>query len=611
MPIEGGLVGPPQERGAEIVAGGLTRGGCGPVHILGTCPIGSTHLRPRSAVAAHAAGPLLVVGGAGTGKTPARCALRVARAGGAARPRRSSLSRTPSAAADALRAQVEDALERGFEELARPHVAGFCARLLRDEALEAGLDPFVVPVARADRLAMLLERVDELTLRRHDFRGNPAALLGGVIARIDRLKEGWSPPTTTRAGRPTLPRRATTRAEREREFAGSTPTTTGCCAEQGALDLGDLLLRAARAAARPARTCARASRRAGATCSSTTSRTSRSRRPAARHARWRRARQPHRDGRRRPGDPALPRRGAEEPARPRRRAAPTRTVVRLERSLRCPAAVSHAAQAVVAPNPGRIAKRLEAPARRRASRFWRCANERAQAQAVAAEVERLVRARASPPSGSRVLVRSVRNEGQAVAAALEERAVPHRLAGAAAFFQRAEVRDVLAWLRLLADPGDARRRRARARPPADRAAPARPRALHADRAAAQARHGLRARRRDRVAAAPARGARAHPRLPQAPPPAAGRARHHAARPLRAPPDRAARPAPPAAVRRAGRRRRAAAWRSRASASSPRVRAPRAAGDAARVRPLVAAVAEAGLPTTRTAPRERRARAVVR
>ena len=65
-----------------------------------------------------------------------------------------------------------------------------------------------------------------------------------------------------------------------------------------------------------------------------------------------------------------------------------------------------------------------------------------------------------------MLVRSVSGEGQAVAAALEERAVPYRLVGAAAFFQRAEVRDVLAWLRLLADPGDAGAVvRALARPP--------------------------------------------------------------------------------------------------------------------------------------------------
>ena len=54
-----------------------------------------------------------------------------------------------------------------------------------------------------------------------------------------------------------------------------------------------------------------------------------------------------------------------------------------------------------------------------------------------------------------MLVRSVRVEGQAVAAALDERVVPYRLAGAAALLDRAEVKDVLAWLRLLVDPGDA------------------------------------------------------------------------------------------------------------------------------------------------------------
>jgi DNA helicase-2/ATP-dependent DNA helicase PcrA len=100
-------------------------------------------------------------------------------------------------------------------------------------------------------------------------------------------------------------------------------------------------------------------------------------------------------------------------------------------------------------------------------RFWRCANERAQAQGVAAEIERLVRDGVAPADIG-VLVQSVRNEGQAVAVALDERSVPYRLIGAAAFFQRAEVRDVLAWLRLLADPTDAGAAvRALARPPVE------------------------------------------------------------------------------------------------------------------------------------------------
>ncbi len=98
--------------------------------------------------------------------------------------------------------------------------------------------------------------------------------------------------------------------------------------------------------------------------------------------------------------------------------------------------------------------------------FWRCANQRAQAQSVAADVERLVMREGVDPGRVLVLVPDITREGQAVAVALEERAVPHRVVGEGAFFQRAEIRDVLAWLRLLADPSDAPAVvRALARPP--------------------------------------------------------------------------------------------------------------------------------------------------
>ncbi len=98
--------------------------------------------------------------------------------------------------------------------------------------------------------------------------------------------------------------------------------------------------------------------------------------------------------------------------------------------------------------------------------FWRCAGERAQAQGVAADIERLIAREGVQPGDIAVVVPAMSGEGQAVAVALEERAVPHRLIGEAAFFQRAEIRDLLAWLRLLADPSDAAAGvRALARPP--------------------------------------------------------------------------------------------------------------------------------------------------
>src|SRR5260221_2809600 len=51
---------------------------------------------------------------------------------------------------------------------------------------------------------------------------------------------------------------------------------------------------------------------------------------------------------------------------------------------------------------------------------------------------------------------------------MEERSVPFHLAGPAALFQRPEVRDAIAWLRVLADPGDsAAAARALTRPPVE------------------------------------------------------------------------------------------------------------------------------------------------
>jgi DNA helicase-2/ATP-dependent DNA helicase PcrA len=98
--------------------------------------------------------------------------------------------------------------------------------------------------------------------------------------------------------------------------------------------------------------------------------------------------------------------------------------------------------------------------------FWRCTNERAQAQAVAREAEHLL-AGGTKPEEICVLVDDPARGGP-VAAAMEERGIPFHLSGPAALFQRPEVRDAIAWLRVLADPEDsAAAARALTRPPVE------------------------------------------------------------------------------------------------------------------------------------------------
>ena len=52
----------------------------------------------------------------------------------------------------------------------------------------AGADVAATALGAGDRLAMLVERIDELSLQQHDFGGNANALLGGFMRKIDRCK---------------------------------------------------------------------------------------------------------------------------------------------------------------------------------------------------------------------------------------------------------------------------------------------------------------------------------------------------------------------------------------------------------------------------------------
>src|SRR5205814_106887 len=138
--------------------------------------------------AVHADGALLLLGGPGTGKTDALLARFAWLTANGTAPERIALLASGASTAAALRAQVEALVQRAYEELVVATVPELCARLLRSGKPAAGLDPFAVSASAADRLALLLERIDELPLRSHDFQGNPAALLASFIERIDSLK---------------------------------------------------------------------------------------------------------------------------------------------------------------------------------------------------------------------------------------------------------------------------------------------------------------------------------------------------------------------------------------------------------------------------------------
>ena len=408
----------------------------------------------------HRGGPLLVLGAAGTGKSrviEARFRWLVEQ--GCA-PARLAVVTPSIGRADAVRGTLESALQDGYEELFVVTPVELAALLCGRVA--TGADVLGAMLGAGDRLAMLLERIDQLSLRRHDFGGNANALLGGFVRRIDRLKAElitaqdyaeWASGLSGTGADPSG-------AALEREFAEVYRAHEQMLADQGAKDAGDLLRDAltlvceqpsavrrfehlllddaqeldlasaslARALAGPTLTAA--------------------------------------------GDPAqalLRFRGAGGGRMQSFRSAGARVII-LEPALRSGERIVRAAAAVL--GGGRSSSSADRPLDLPPSspggevEFWRCTNDRAQAQSVAADIERLVAREGVPPERIVVLVPAIAREGQAVAVALQERAIEHRLVGEGAFFQRAEIRDVLAWLRLLADPTDAPAVvRALARPP--------------------------------------------------------------------------------------------------------------------------------------------------
>src|SRR5918996_2739707 len=196
----------------------------------------------QGAVAAYDQGPLLVLGVAGSGRTEG-LARRLA--GLIGKGERALVLTRSVAAARRIRTRAEATIETAYEELVVHTHPVAAARLLREHATEGGIDPFFESLNPAERLAMLLDRIDELPLRRHEIRGNPAGLLARIVDRIDALKS--SGVTAADFGRWADQQAGASRSERdaaarEREFAAIYELHDSMLRSAGAMDDIDAVL---------------------------------------------------------------------------------------------------------------------------------------------------------------------------------------------------------------------------------------------------------------------------------------------------------------------------------------------------------------------------------
>jgi len=136
------------------------------------------------------------------------------------------------------------------------------------------------------------------------------------------------------------------------------------------------------------------------------------------------------------------------------RAYPTLKVVKLEQNYRCTARILRCANAVIAHNAHLFEKKLWSQHDEGAPiRVLECPDDTVEAERIAAEIAHRQQAEKLAWSEFAVLYRG-NFQSRAVEKALRLVRAPYHVTGGTAFFERAEVKDLLAYLRLVANPDD-------------------------------------------------------------------------------------------------------------------------------------------------------------
>jgi ATP-dependent DNA helicase Rep len=133
---------------------------------------------------------------------------------------------------------------------------------------------------------------------------------------------------------------------------------------------------------------------------------------------------------------------------------PGLTVIRLEENYRSTGHVLGAANSLIAHNSGRLGKVLRSNiGHGKPVRIWESANPEDEAERVAADI-RARHAGGSEHWGDFCVLYRASHQARPLEIALREADIPYHVSGGLSFFDRSEIQDVLAYLRLVANFGD-------------------------------------------------------------------------------------------------------------------------------------------------------------
>jgi len=410
----------------------------------------------------HSSGPLLIIAGAGTGKTRVITQRIVRLVEKGVSPENILALTFSNKAAGEMAERTERMLGAKADDIWIGTFHSFCAELLRDHGLLAGLDPFFTVLTEAQQHLLLESHLDELELRRYALKGRANGLVTALLTAFSRAKDEMI--TSQEYLRFAAGKRdeleaaggADDEAEEEvgclEEVARAYELYDRVLSERGALDFGGLILATIRMLTDHPAILSRVRARFTHILVDEFQDTNFAQSVlvdllVAEH-----------------GNVCVV--GDDDQSIYRFRGAsiknildfqtkhPEALVVKLTKNYRSGRRILDASHSVVSKNGARLEKRLSARHDDALVEAFVAASDEEEAGEVASRIEELVESGVEPREIA-ILLRSVKGQGADILKALEGRGIPHDLVDGALLAEEAEVRDAIAWLKVIDNPFDA------------------------------------------------------------------------------------------------------------------------------------------------------------
>jgi len=190
-------------------------------------------------------GPLLIIAGAGTGKTTVITErIKFLVSSGKAKPAQILALTFTDKAAREMEERVDIAMPYGYTDMWISTFHSFCDRVLRQEAIHIGLDPRYKLMTEAETTQFLIKNLFKFDLQYFRPLGNPTKFISGLLQHFSRLKdEDVSPSEYLHWVREQRTKNIEQREEIKKylELARAYQTYEELKIKEGLMDFGDLI----------------------------------------------------------------------------------------------------------------------------------------------------------------------------------------------------------------------------------------------------------------------------------------------------------------------------------------------------------------------------------